>query len=139
MFQDLKLTRSERHAIETAHAALYSHTRSIYELDHWTAQERKGYGHASGSVPLICAKALIVKWFLRGVQEPNALLRDAYALVPAAVYMQGLGAREAHEGRLSADTIATLRAGVDAWAAAFDRMHQRDMASLRAAVADAVA
>jgi hypothetical protein len=139
MLNDIKLTKAERHAIETAHAALYRLTRSMFELDHCTAQERKGYGHASDRVPLICAKALIVKWFLGGVQEPNALLRDAYALRPAAVYMQGLGAREAHEGRLSADTIATLRAGVDAWAAAFDRMHQRDMASLRAAVADAVA
>ena len=135
MFDDIKLTKAERHAIETAHATLYEFTRSHYELDHWTAQERKGYGHANDRVPLICAKALVVKWFLNGIQEPNALLRDAYALRPAAVYMQGLGAREAHEGRIQADAIAALRAGVDAWSAAFDRMHQRDMASLRAAVA----
>ena len=135
MLNDIKLTKAERHAVETAHATLYGVTRSHCELDHWTAQERNGYGHAQDRVPLICAKALVVKWFLNGIQEPDALLRDAYALRPAAVYMQGLGAREAHEGRIQADMIAALRAGVDAWAAAFDRMHQRKMASLRAAIA----
>ena len=135
MLNDIKLTKAERHEIETAHATLYGFARSHYELDHWTAQERGGYGNANDRVPLICAKALIVKWFLGGVQEPDALLRDACALRPAAVYMQGLGAREAHEGRIQADAIATLRAGVDAWAAAFDRMHRRAVASLRAAAA----
>lgn len=134
MRNDIRLTKAERHAVETAHATLYGFTRSHCELDHWTAQERKGYGHAGDRVPRICAKALTVKWFLNGIQEPNALLRDAYALRPAAVYMQGWGARAAHEGRIQAGAIAALRAGVDAWAAAFDRMHQRDMASLRAAV-----
>ena len=135
MFNDIKLTKAERHAIETAHAALYHFAQLHCELDYWTAQERKGYGHASDRVPRVCAKALIVKWFLNGIQAPNALLRDAYALRPAAVYMQRLGAREAHEGRIQADAIAALRAGVDAWTAAFDRMHQRDMTSLRAAIA----
>jgi hypothetical protein len=137
MLDDIKLTKSERAAIERAYVTLYDYTRSDWELDHWTAQERKGYGHAGDRVPLICAKALIVKWFMQGVSNPHALLRDAYALRSAAVYMQGLGAHAAHQDRLSAGHLATLAAGRAAWAAAFDRMHQASMAALRAAQAAA--
>ena len=137
MFDDIKLTKAERAAIERAYATLYDYTRSDWELDHWAAQERKGYGHAGDRVPLICARALMVEWFMHGVSNPHALLRDAFALRPAAVYMQGLGAHMVHQERLSADALATLAAGRNAWEAAFDRMHQASMAALRAVQAAA--
>lgn len=137
MLDDIKLTKAERASIERAYATLYDYTRSRWELDDWTAQERKGYGAASDRVPLICAKALMVKWFVHGVTNPDALLRDMYALRPAAVYVQGLGAHTSHQERLGADALATLMAGVRAWAAAFDRMLQASMAALRASQAAA--
>jgi len=137
MLDDIKLTKAERAAIERAYATLYDYTRSDWDLDHRTAQERKGCGSTHNRVPLICAKALMVQWFMYGVSTPHALLRDAFALRPAAVYMQGLGAHMVHQERLSADALATLAAGRAAWAAAFDRMHQASMAALRAAQAAA--
>lgn len=140
MLDDVKLTKAERAAIERAYSALYTFTRSDWELDNWTAQERKGY--ANDRVPLIAAKALIVKWFMYGVCHPDELLRDTYNLRPSAVYMQGLGARTAYE--LPFDfteaqflaTTQTLALAVDAWKAAFERSHQRNLAAIRAATAN---
>ena len=133
MLDDIRLTKRERDLINDAFNSLETFTRSRYELDHWAQQERKGYGNAHDKVPLIVSRALCLKWFLYGATNPDTLLRDAFALRPAAVYMTGLGARAAHSRLIAVDVLDNIRAACAAYAAAFDAMHQRDLAALRAA------
>ena len=137
MLDDIRLTRAERDLINRAFNSLEQFTRSRWELDQWVRQERKGYGRAGDRVPLIVARALCVKWFRQGVDNPNALLRDAFDLRPAAVYMMGLGARAAHLDRVSESHWVPIKDAVDAYQAAFDAALDRDFAALRAAQAQA--
>lgn len=133
MLDDIRLTKHERDQINKTFNSLEAFTRSRYELDHWAQQERKGYGNVHDKVPLIVARALCLKWFLYGATNPDTLLRDAYALRPAAVYMTGLGACAAHGGLIAVDVLEDIRAACAAYVAAFDALHQRDLATLRAA------
>ena len=82
---------------------------------------------------MIAARGLIVKWFLDGINSPDQLLRQTYNLRPTAVYMAGLGADNAERGKITAEHRATIRAAVDAYDAAFNRMIQKDRAALYAA------
>lgn len=134
-FEGYSPTRAERAAIERAHATLSQFTRSDWELNDLTKRERTGYGMRSDSVPLIAAKALLCKWFLYGIGNPDQLLRDTFDLRPVAVYMQGLGARAAARGDVGAGVRLIFAAAQAAHEAAFDRMLERDRAAIAASVA----
>lgn len=132
MLEDLRLTKAEREAIENGYYALRRFTRSDYELDNWAKQERSGYGNSRDKIPLICARALLVKWFLQGVKNPDVLLREAYMLRPAAIYFEGLGAFCAKREKIMPETLSDLEKCRAAYEAAFQRMHERDLAAIRA-------
>ena len=119
MTYNLKLTRRQRHIITRAfcHLSEFSHSKSI--LEHWARQERNGYGCARDKVSQTISRALCVKWFLMGVQSPDVLLRDTYAMRGAAIYMYGLGARSAHQGRVRHEDLAIITNAVEMYDAVF--------------------
>ena len=95
MWNGYKPTTAEKKAIEGAYYYLADcQVGSRNRLDHWMKQERSGYGNRHDAIPAIGAKALCVQWFLEGVKRPDALLRDTFEMRPAAVWLQGLGARK---------------------------------------------
>ena len=138
MLEDYKPTKAERDAIERAYATLATFTRSDWELNNLLKQERSGYGNRADAIPLICAKALLCKWFRYGCLAPSILLADTFDMRPAAVYMQGAGARAARSGRVDACTHQLFAAATSAHEAAFDRSIGRTVRETRGAIAAAV-
>jgi hypothetical protein len=130
MLEDLTLTKKERDAIKAAFSALRSYTRSDCELNDWAKKEQRGYGNRNDAIPLICAKALLVEWFLHGVHNPEQLLRDTFNLRPAAVYFEGLGAHCLKQAKITDADLIKMLIAKQAYEAAFARMHERDVANL---------
>lgn len=129
MFEGYNTTKAERAAIDRAHAMLADFTRSEWELNNLLKQERTDYGNRNDAIPLIAAKALLCKWFLYGLDHPDQLLRDTFDLRPAAVYMEGLGARLAHtDQRRRLDVWEVFNDAEKAHEAAFDRNVKRGAA-----------
>tara|TARA_R110000868_G_scaffold143614_2_gene361979 strand:- start:226 stop:612 length:387 start_codon:yes stop_codon:yes gene_type:complete len=128
MLNDYKPSKAERDAIERAYVTLANYMRSDWELNNLLKQERSGYGNRNDAIPLIAAKALLCKWFLYGLDHPDQLLRDTFALRSAAVYMQGLGARKANDGYEGTQARLTFMVAADAHEAAFDRSMKRNAA-----------
>jgi hypothetical protein len=130
MLEGYTPTRTERALIDRAFAQIAEkHARSYWELEHWAKQEQKGYGNRYDRVPAVAARALCVKWFADGVAHPDALLRDTFSLRPAAVYLQGLGARAAAEGKVDPVTARLAADAISAHENAFDRMMEKDRAA----------
>lgn len=119
MFDNYKLTAAERRAIESGYAVVADHARSDYELNSQAMAEQHGYGNRSDHIPLIAAKALIVKWFTEGVQSPNQLLRDTFTMRPAALWATGTGAQRAE--KVTCTELQVLRAACRAHIEAFNR------------------
>jgi hypothetical protein len=130
MLEDLTLTKKERDAINAAFSALSLYTRSDLELNDWAKKEQLGYGKRNDAIPLICAKALLVKWFLHGVHNPDQLLRDTFHLRPAAMYFEGLGAHCLVRHKIIESDLVKMLIAKQAYEAAFARMHERDVANL---------
>lgn len=125
MWNNYKPTKSEKHVIEGAYRHIAEcHVSSPYVLDKWMNEERRGYGNRNDSIPKIGAMALCVKWFLYGVRTPDALLRDTFEMRPAAVWLQGLGARRSTGA--PAINLICLQNAVEAHEAAFYRMIHND-------------
>lgn len=119
MLENYKPTASERRAIEKGYSIVSSYARSDYELTSQVKAEHRGYGNRNDRIPLIAAKALIVKWFTDGVQSPDQLLRDTYNMRPAAVWAMGTGAARAEQ--VSCTELQIIRAACRAHNEAFDR------------------
>ena len=136
MWNEYNPTKAEKQAIEGAYYYLADcQVGSRNRLDQWMKQERSGYGSRSDSIPTIGAKALCVKWFLQGVNRPDALLRDTFEMRPAAVWLQGLGARKSTSA--PAINMPCLAEAVAAHEAAFKRMIDQDTARLISQMKDA--
>ena len=135
MWNGYKPTKAEKQAIEGAYYYLADcQVGSRNRLDHWMKQERSGYGNRHDAIPAIGAKALCVQWFLEGVKRPNALLRDTFEMRPAAVWLQGLGARKSTGA--PAINLPCLEAAKAAHDAAFKRMIDEDKVQLFAAMTE---
>ena len=130
MFEGYKPTKAEKLAIETAYRSLYDFVRSEHELDEWAKKEAKGYGQRNDCVPLVAAKAFIVRWFNTGVENPNLLLRDFYDKRPAAIFAMGLGAKASADGKITAKYYSLCQTAVIAHENAFDRMMNIDKQEL---------
>ena len=129
MWNGYKPTKKERELIEKAFNFIHELFGCDSRIERAAKDEAKGYGIRCDGIPLIGAKALCVKWFMRGIKNPNQYLRYTYMLRPAAIYFMGLGASSvdrviAHEG--------LLQKACEAHEAAFKRMHERDLAAIRA-------
>lgn len=135
MWNGYKPTKAEQEAIKGAYYYLADcQVGSRNRLDHWMTQERKGYGSRNDAIPKIGAMALCVKWFLEGVRRPDALLRDTFEMRPAAVWLQGLGARKVGG---SAINLPCLETAVLAHDRAFWRMINKDNETLAQLAKDA--
>jgi len=115
MMTDFNPTASQRRQIAAALSEVYSLAHSEYVLYQQIKAEHHGYGNPSDSVPLIAAKGMIIKWFLYGVNNPDALLRDTYDRRPACTWAEGFGARCGFEKRVSSAALIVLAAGVAAY------------------------
>jgi hypothetical protein len=115
----LPLTKRQKQDINDTFYRLAEEHSTAYTFDRWAHQERTGYGMRRDRVTLHVARALCVKWFLMGVHAPDMLLRDTYAMRGAAIYMVGLGALTAHQGRLAPDMLARVTAMVEMYDAVF--------------------
>jgi hypothetical protein len=126
MFEGYKPTVFERRAILAGYAVVERFADKFCSeannLMRSTLDERRGYGHRADALPLLAARALIVKWFREGTQEPDALLRDTYNIRPAALWAQGFGARVGHIKGVSTADCFTLDEAVAAHHSAFIRM-----------------
>ena len=127
MMTNFKPTASQRLQIAAALSEVYALARSEWEVAQQVKAERRGYGNPSDSVPEIAAKGMIIKWFLYGVNNPDALLRDTYDRRPACTWAEGFGARCKHEGRISDVSLIVLAAGVAAYEQASADMNTRNL------------
>jgi hypothetical protein len=129
MWNGYKPNKAEKQAIEGAYYYLADcQLGSRNRLDALMKQERSGYGSKLDSIPTIGAKALCVKWFLEGVNRPDALLRDTFEMRPAAVWLQGLGARKSTGA--PAINMPCLLDAVAAHESAFRRMMDKDYSNI---------
>ena len=126
MMTNFKPTASQRRQIAAALSEVYALALSEYEVNQQIKAEYRGYGRPSDGCPEICAKGMIIKWFLHGVNHPDELLRDTYYQRPASVWMTGFGARCKHEGRIKSVELIVLAAGVAAYEQACADMKTRE-------------
>lgn len=136
MFEGFKPTRKELRAIDDAWCAIDEVTRDS-RLAYFTKEEKRGYGNRHDAVPMSAARGLMIQWTLRGIEKPDALLRDNFFIRPAAIWATGKGAELAHMGEASSEFVATLEAGKAAYDAAFARMLDADKAAPDAAMRNA--
>jgi hypothetical protein len=120
MWDNYKPTKSERAAVENAWQVVYRLTGHDWRTEDMTRQEAKGYGNRHDRIGLNGAKALAVKWFYNGTQQPDLKLTDYYFCRPAAIWFTGYGASKAYA--ISVEDENTLEAGLTAHEAAFKRM-----------------
>jgi hypothetical protein len=120
MWDNYKPTKAERAAIENAWQVVYRLTGHDWRTEDMTRQEAKGYGNRHDRIGLNGAKALAVKWFYNGTQQPDLKLADYYFCRPAAIWFTGYGASKAYA--ISVEDENTLVAGLTAHEDAFKRM-----------------
>jgi hypothetical protein len=132
--EGFKPTAEERAAISRGVLAIKGHCRSDMEVDRLIADEARGYGNSSDRIPKAAAEGLACSWFLRGVDDLNALLRDHYFCRPAAIWFAGFGAARNHDGKISREDLKEISAAVAAYDAAFARMLEADKAALKEAL-----
>ncbi len=123
MFDAFKPAAAEKRAIEGAWNWLIANTRDQYRSASFMKQEHKGCGHANDRIPLIAAKGLCLRWFLEGVNNPGALLRDCYYMRPAAIWFKGAGAERSGAAAVN---MPALEAAVASYDVAFKRMQAED-------------
>lgn len=124
MWDNYKPTKAERAAIETAWQTVYELTGHDWRTEDMTRQEAKGYGNRHDRIGLNGAKALAVKWFYNGTQQPDLKLADYYFCRPAAIWFTGYGASKAYA--ISVEDENTLEAGLTAHEDAFKRMQDEN-------------
>lgn len=124
MWDNYRLTKGERAAIDCAWHAVYRLTGHDYRTERMTKDEAKGYGNKHDAIGIAGARALAVKWFHGGTQSPNIKLADYYFCRPAAIWFTGYGAAKANV--IGADELAILEAGIAAHEAAFKRMQDEN-------------
>jgi hypothetical protein len=124
MWDNYKPTKAERAAIENAWQVVYRLTGHDWRTEDMTRQEAKGYGNRHDRIGLNGAKALAVKWFYNGTQQPDLKLADYYFCRPAAIWFTGYGASKAYA--ISVEDENTLKAGLTADENAFKRMQDEN-------------
>lgn len=132
MWTDYKPTKKERYLIEGAFRYIEDCHSPSGEIARLARDEKRGYGNRNIAIPMIAAKALCVKWFLQGVNNPDIMLRDYYHMRPAAVWVIGKGADRATGA--PAINKPALENAVAAHEAAFKRMMDKSTAALEAAL-----
>jgi hypothetical protein len=131
MLEGFKTTTKERAAIAGAWEWLIANTRDEYRSKNFLKDEKNGYGNPNDRVPEIAAKGMCLSWFLRGVQSPDALLRDWYFCRPAAIWFAGMGTERSGNAAIN---MTALQAAAEAYEAAFARMTAKDRQSLSMAL-----
>lgn len=130
MFEGYKPTKREREAIDRAFYAVCELAGHDHRAEMFAKDEKRGYGNRNDSIPLAAAYGMCCKWFMHGVEKPDAMLRDHYFIRPAAIWFQGTGAYVANKGPINRDQLYMIQAGVDAHEDAFNRMMHRDKEAL---------
>ena len=120
MWDNYKPTKAERAAVERAWQVVYRLTGHDYRTERMTRDEARGYGNRHDAIGIAGARALAVKWFYSGTQNPDIKLADYYFCRPAAIWFTGYGAWKAYA--ISAEDENTLEAALTAHENAFKRM-----------------
>lgn len=131
MFEGFNPTKSEIKAINAAWYLVEELTGSDYRSFKYMKDESLGYGSKSDRIPQCAAKGLCVSWFMDGMENPDALLRDKYYTRPASIWFKGYAARIADEFRrygtqLTDEYQNVLNCGKNAYDTAFNRMISQD-------------
>lgn len=129
-FDGFKTTKAESDLIARAFCRVEELGGHDYRLASFAKEESRGYGNSRDRVPLSAARGMCLTWFLRGIDDPGALLRDCYQIRPAAIYFQGFGADIGARGGITIGDTVLIASAVDAYDAAFKRMQARDKAQL---------
>lgn len=125
MWEDYKPLKKERDAIDRAYRSIVESAERSHEIVSCMAGERKGYGNKNDAIPTIGAKALCVKWFYEGFNNPEILARKIYNNRPSAAWLIGYGAACATNKTIAFDN-SIFDAAISAHEATFNRMVNKE-------------